>query len=64
MARYYIKISGGAFDVAGKTPAEAWDAIRAHCEVYCTPTILEIGKDVDEQGWPIDKKGETTLTKI
>ena len=53
MPRYYIKISGSAFNIEGETPEEALEIIKTHLHVYCHFQILEIGKDVDENGWPI-----------
>lgn len=52
--QYYLKISGSAMNVPGKTPDEAIEYIRNHMHCYCFVQALEIGKDVDEQGWPIN----------
>jgi hypothetical protein len=57
--RYYIKFSGSAFDVPAPSPELAWEQIRGHLDVYCTPTILEIGVDVDELGYPLPPKKES-----
>lgn len=59
MPRYYIKISGAAWDIQGNTPDEAINSIRKISEVYCNFRALEIGKDCDELGYEIRK----TLTQ-
>lgn len=54
--RYYIKISGSAWDIQADSPEAAWKQIREHCEAYCFYNVLEIGKDVNELGWPLKKE--------
>jgi hypothetical protein len=56
--KYAIKISGYAWNVEANSPAEAIEQIKNHAHVYCHFQANEIGKDVDEKGWPI-----TTQTK-
>jgi len=58
MPNYYIKISGAAWNVEGNTKQDAINTIQNHSHVYCTFIALEIGKDCDENGYPI-KKEET-----
>lgn len=55
MPSYYIKITGSAWDVEAATPEEAIDLLRNCTHAYCSFTALEIGKDVDDKGWPIEK---------
>jgi hypothetical protein len=57
--QFYIKFSGSAFGLTADSPEQAWEQIRKNLDVLCTPNILEIGKDVDELGWPIRKDQAT-----
>jgi hypothetical protein len=55
--RFYIKFSGSAWDVPAETPEEAVEYVRkSGYENYATTSALEIGVDVDELGWPIEKQ--------
>jgi hypothetical protein len=58
MKRFYIKISGSAWDIQASTPSEAEKAIKDYLYCYCSMHVLEIGKDVDEKGWPIQNQVE------
>lgn len=49
--RYYLKITGSAWDVRATTPEEAIDQIRVHAHNYCSITALEIGVECDENGY-------------
>lgn len=53
MKRYYIKISGAAWNIEGNTPKEAIDSIRKFCDCYVGFNALEIGVDCDELGYEI-----------
>lgn len=59
--RFYIKFSGSAFDIRAETPEQAVAQIRKILDCYATITTLEIGKDVDELGWPIRKEERATV---
>jgi len=52
MARFYIKISGSAL-IEADTADTAIKSIKSIASVFCIMTALEIGKDVDELGYPI-----------
>lgn len=56
--RFYVKFSGAAFGIEGSTPEEAIAQVRKIAEVYASFHALEIGVDVDEQGWPIEREAK------
>ena len=67
MPRYYITISGSAWAVEGNTPEAAIQYIRNHADAYCSFHAKEIGKDVDELGYPmkvLQSQGESECVVI
>lgn len=52
---FYIKFSGAAWNIIADTPEAAWQQIKDHLHVYCTPNVKEIGKDCDENGYDFPK---------
>lgn len=55
MKQFYIKISGSAFGIEANDEKEAIEQVKKIAACYCSFTALEIGKDVDELGYPIEK---------
>lgn len=56
MPRYKVSFSGSAMPVEADSPEHAWKLIRESVWCYCGFDIKEIGKEVDEQGWPIKQQ--------
>jgi hypothetical protein len=57
--RFYIKISGAAWDITGPTAQDAINSIKTHAYAYCGFTALEIGVDCDENGYELPKAPAT-----
>lgn len=53
MPAYYIKISGSAWGIEATTKEAAINEVKKIAHVYCHFTALEIGKDVDDNGYPL-----------
>jgi hypothetical protein len=51
--RYYLKISGSAWNIQADSPEAAIKQVRDYLHAYCTVSALEIGVDVDENGYDI-----------
>jgi hypothetical protein len=62
MPRYYVKISGSIWNMKAESRTDAeQQASKLPClGAYCSVQALEIGKDVDELGWPIPKGHKPT----
>ena len=56
MKRYYIKISGAAWDIQADTPEQAWESIKNFVYCYVSHDCQEIGVDCDELGYKIMTK--------
>lgn len=61
MPKYYIKFTGAAWDIEAASKPEAIRQIEKVMHCYCSPTAYEIGKDVDEYGYP--KQQETKAVR-
>ena len=58
MPKYYIKFTGAAWDIEAPSKSEAVRLIEKIMHCYCSPTAYEIGKDVDEYGYPKKPKAK------
>lgn len=59
MPRYYVKMSGAIWDMPATDKSDIERLVKQQTLwPYLQFTYLEIGKDCDENGWPLPKDKE------